>query len=85
VLHKYVPKRLIDRPKMGLGYPLIAGCEARCGTGAENLMGEDRLRREGYLNLESIRRKWMNIYPNAQLELIFMECSDVPIVVGKLD
>jgi asparagine synthase (glutamine-hydrolysing) len=58
VLVKYVPTTLTDRPKVGFAIPIH---EWLCGPlrdWAEELLNAGRLRREGYLNPEPIRRKW---------------------------
>ncbi|GJL79097.1 MAG: asparagine synthetase B [Nitrospinaceae bacterium] len=58
ILYKYVPKKLIERPKMGFGVPLGAWLSGPLREWAEELMNEKRLQREGYFDPEMVRRKW---------------------------
>lgn len=58
VLYRYVPKELIERPKQGFGIPLDSWLRGPLRDWAEALLDESRLRREGFLYPEPVRRKW---------------------------
>jgi asparagine synthase (glutamine-hydrolysing) len=58
VLQKYVPQTLTDRPKMGFGIPLDGWLRGSLRAWVEDLIGESRIRQEGFLNPVPIRRMW---------------------------
>lgn len=58
ILYKYVPKDLIERPKMGFAVPLDAWLRGPLMPWADNLLAEDRLRVEGFFDVEVISRMW---------------------------
>jgi asparagine synthase (glutamine-hydrolysing) len=58
ILYKHVPQRLIERPKMGFGIPVGEWLRGPLRDWAESLLDEGRLKREGLLNAEPVRRKW---------------------------
>jgi asparagine synthase (glutamine-hydrolysing) len=58
VLYKYVPKAIIERPKMGFGVPLDAWLRGELREWAEELLDERRLRAEGYVGAAVVRKRW---------------------------
>jgi len=58
VLYKHVPRGLVERPKMGFGVPIDRWLCSSLRDWAENLLSEERLRREGFFDPAPIRKKW---------------------------
>ena len=58
VLHRYVPRHIMERPKMGFGIPLGDGCADLYATGRKTLLSEQRLREAGLLDAAIVRRFW---------------------------
>ena len=59
LIYKYVPKELIERPKMGFGVPIDSLLRGPLREWAEELLREKRLREEGFFHPTPFREKWM--------------------------
>jgi asparagine synthase (glutamine-hydrolysing) len=58
LLYRYVPKTLIDRPKMGFGVPIAEWLRGPLRGWAEDLLDPVRMKNEDFLNPEPIQSKW---------------------------
>jgi len=58
VLYKYVPRKLIERPKAGFGIPVGQWLRGPLRPWAESLLNEQRLQSEGYFYPAPIRQRW---------------------------
>jgi asparagine synthase (glutamine-hydrolysing) len=58
VLSRYIPTRLVDRPKTGFAIDLNSLLRGQLREWAEALLDNDRLTREGFLEPAVVRRRW---------------------------
>ena len=58
VLYKYVPRNMIERPKMGFGVPLAEWMRGELRDWCEDLLNENKLKEDGFFNTKVICEKW---------------------------
>lgn len=58
VLHRHVPRSLIDRPKMGFNLPVGKWLRGPLRDWADDLLAEDRVRSEGWFDAGMVRKTW---------------------------
>jgi asparagine synthase (glutamine-hydrolysing) len=58
ILYRYVPKTLVERPKMGFGVPIDSWLRGPLRDWAEGLLDRARLARGGLIDPEPVRQAW---------------------------
>jgi asparagine synthase (glutamine-hydrolysing) len=58
ILFRYVPKNLIERPKMGFGVPLDQWLRGPLRPWAEEMLSVSRLNSEGFFDVKMVRTLW---------------------------
>ena len=58
LLYKYVPKNLVDRPKMGFGFPIDVWLRGGLRDWAEDLLSPQQIIKDGILDPEPITKLW---------------------------
>lgn len=58
ILYQYVPKKLVERPKMGFAIPIGEWLKGPLKKWSEALLSVDRLKKEGYLNADHVQKLW---------------------------
>ncbi len=58
ILYKYVPSDLIDRPKSGFAIPIGEWLRGPLKEWAEDLIEENKIIKQGFLNHKSVRKIW---------------------------
>ncbi|WP_245868612.1 asparagine synthase-related protein, partial [Vibrio fujianensis] len=57
VLYRYVPKKLIERPKKGFSLPIAEWLRGPLKDWANVLLDSDRIDKEGFLSSELVQKK----------------------------
>lgn len=58
ILYQYVPRQLIDRPKIGFGVPVNEWLRGPLRAWAESLLDVRKLEQQGYLDVGVVQRVW---------------------------
>jgi asparagine synthase (glutamine-hydrolysing) len=58
ILYQHVPQELIERPKLGFGIPVGDWLRGSLRGWAEDLLSEEKLRRDGLINPAPVRQAW---------------------------
>lgn len=58
LLYRYVPRELVDRPKMGFDVPIGAWLRGPLRGWAEDLLSEEAIRKDGYLDSGRVQDCW---------------------------
>lgn len=59
ILYRYVPKQLVERPKMGFSVPIDTWLRGSLRSWAEDLLNPQRLKAEGFFHESVITKKWI--------------------------
>ena len=66
ILYKYVPKEMIERPKMGFGVPLDSWLRDELKEWAGDLLSTSMLKEQGYFHTQPIEKCWTQHQSGAQ-------------------
>lgn len=58
LLYKYVPKDLVNRPKMGFGIPLAEWLREDLREWASELLDYNKMKQQGYLDADIVQKYW---------------------------
>ena len=58
ILYKYVPRKMIERPKAGFGVPIDLWLKGSLKEWANDLINKEKIDNQNYLNFELIDKEW---------------------------
>ena len=58
ILYKYVPKKMLDRPKAGFALPIGDWLRGPLMKWAEDLLDKQTIDEQGYLNSDNVEKIW---------------------------
>jgi asparagine synthase (glutamine-hydrolysing) len=58
VLYRYIPRQLMERPKMGFSVPIAHWLRHELRDWAEALLAQERLHTQGFFQVDVVRRCW---------------------------
>jgi asparagine synthase (glutamine-hydrolysing) len=58
LLYRYIPRSLVDRPKMGFSVPIAAWLRNELRPWTEDLLASDALRNDPWLNADHLQARW---------------------------
>lgn len=58
VLYRHIPKKMVERPKMGFAIPIDAWLRGPLRDWAESLLDTSKLKGQGYFQTDEIQKKW---------------------------
>jgi len=90
ILYRYVPRELIERPKMGFEVPIATWLRGPLRTWAEALLAPERLQRDGFFQTPLLRQMWdahisgaCNWGPQLWNVLMFQSWLDTSRAIGS--
>jgi len=58
VLYNYLPKEMVERPKMGFGIPIGNWLKGPLKQWAQDMLNEETLNKQGFFHTHEIQKKW---------------------------
>ena len=72
ILHRYVPKELVERPKKGFGIPLEQWLRGELRDWAESLLDYNLIKRQGLLDSDYVRMLWSDFLKGSSYRQFYL-------------